>query len=115
MIPPGQDEEVLAITLQKASDELLRYRTVWRDPSAGTGLGNLILLLFHEARHADLPHNCEGIYDSTLEYLGAWGVQITFARYLADGRIDLGLDEAQQDAMAWLADDLESSRICGSE
>lgn len=45
---PGQPNGVQAITLQKATDDSLRYRTPWRDPSSGTGLGNLILLISHE-------------------------------------------------------------------
>ena len=114
VFPPGQPDSVQAITLQKASDDLLRFRTLWRDPSAGMGLGNLILLIFHEARHIDLPHDCEGIYDSTLEYMGAWGVQITMARYLVEGWIDIGLPDDEAPHLEWLADDLESTRICGN-
>ncbi len=113
VFPLGQRDGVQAITLQKASDDLLRYRTVWRDSSSGTGLGNLILLIFHEARHIDLPHDCEGIYDSSLEYMGAWGVQITLARYLVEGWISIGLPEDELPHLEWLADSLESSRLCG--
>ena len=115
VFPPGQPEGVQAITLQKASDDLLDYRMSWRDLSAGTGLGNLILLIFHEARHIDLPHDCEGIYDSTMEYMGAWYVQISMARYLVEGWIDIGLSDNELPALDWLADSLESSRICGDD
>lgn len=115
VFPMDKPEGVLAITLQKASDDLLRYRTLWRDPSAGTGLGNLILLIFHEARHVDLPHDCEGIYDSSLDYMGAWGVQITMARYLVEGWIDIGLSADELPHLEWLADSLETSRLCGDE
>ncbi|MFC2095907.1 hypothetical protein ACFLSW_05680 [Candidatus Bipolaricaulota bacterium] len=109
--PPDQPDGVQAISLQKASDDLLRYRRQWRHPSAGTGLGNLILLIFHEARHIDLPHNC-GTNDTTMEYMGAWAVQITMARYLVEGWIDIGLPEGELPYLEWLADDLEFSRIC---
>jgi hypothetical protein len=114
VFPLEKPDGARAITLQKASDDLLRYRTVWRDPSSGVGLGNLILLIFHEARHVDLPHDCDGIYDSTLANMGAWGVQITLARYLAEGWIDIGLSRSELPYLAWLADDLEASRICES-
>lgn len=114
VFPIGKPDGVQAITLQKASDDLLRYRTGWRDPSAGTGLGNLILLIFHEVRHIDLPHDCEGIYDSSMEYMGAWYVQITMARYLVEGWIDIGLPEDELPPLEWLANDLESTRICGN-
>jgi len=113
VFPIDKQEGVQAITLQKASDDLLRYRRGWRDPSSGTGLGNLILLIFHEARHIDLPHNC-GTNDSTLEYMGAWGDQITLARYLVAGWIDIGLPEEELPHLEWLADSLESSRICSN-
>jgi hypothetical protein len=112
VFPINKPGGVLAITLQKVSDDLLRYRMQWRDPSAGTGLGNLILLVFHEARHVDLPHDCEGIYDSSLDYMGAWGVQITMARYLVEGWIDIGLHADELPHLEWLADSLTSSRMC---
>ena len=112
VFPVSKPDGVQAITLQKASDALLRYRSQWRDASAGTGLGNLILLIFHEARHIDLPHNCGGIYDSSLEYMGAWGVQITMARYLAEGWIRVGLPEEERPYLDWLADNLEATRLC---
>lgn len=111
VFPVGKLDGVQAITLQKASDDLLQYRTIWRDPSSGTGLGNLILLIFHEARHIDLPHNC-GSNDSTLDYMGAWGVQITMARYLVEGWIDIGLPAEELPYLEWLADNLESTRLC---
>ena len=113
--PLSKPEGARSITLQKASDDLLNWRMVWRDPQAGTGLGNLLLLIFHEARHVDLPHDCDGIYDSSMEYMGAWGVQITMARYLADGWIRIGLPECATSDLRWLADDLESTRICDNE
>ena len=49
------------------------------------GLGDLMVLLVHEARHADLPHNCgDGTSDTTLAYGGAWAVQYHLHLWLAD-------------------------------
>ncbi len=115
VFPIGKPQGVSAMTLQKADDKLLAYRMVWRDPSAGTGLGNLLLLILHEARHIDLPHDCEGIYDSSLNYMGAWGVQITVAQYLAAGWIHIGLSQQDRQHLAFLAEDLQSSRLCDRE
>ncbi|MBU1050362.1 hypothetical protein KKG90_10105 [Candidatus Bipolaricaulota bacterium] len=112
VFPIGKPQGVQAMTLQKADDKLLAYRMVWRDPSAGTGMGNLILLILHEARHIDLPHDCDGIDDSSLRYMGAWGVQITVAQYLAAGWIDIGLSQQDRQHLAFLAEDLQSSRLC---
>ncbi len=54
------------------------------------GLGDLMVLMVHEARHADLLHNCHpeaGVgytWDTDLAYLGAWGVQYYLHLWLAD-------------------------------
>ena len=108
----GSPVPVAAMTLQKADDALLNARTVWRDPQEGVGLGNLILLIFHEARHADLPHDC-GVNDSSLDYMGAWGVQVEIAQRLADGRIDVGLDgEVDGAFMTAVAQQILQTRFC---
>ena len=33
---------------------------LWIDPEEIVGLAHLMILMVHEARHADLPHNCDG-------------------------------------------------------
>ena len=109
---PGSPVPVAAMTLQKADDNVLSARTVWRDPQEGMGLANLILLIFHEARHADLPHDC-GTNDSSPGYMGAWGVQVEIAQRLADGRIDVGLDgEVDAGFMAAAAQQILQTRFC---
>jgi len=112
VFPPGKPDGVQAITVKKASDDLLQSRLMWRDPSSGTGLGNLILLIFHEARHIDLSPDCRGVYDSSLEYMGAWGVQITLAHYFTEGWIEIGLPEDELPFLEGVVNDLESSRLC---
>lgn len=110
--PLGKPEGTLAITLKKADDDLLQWRTVWRDPQSGVGLAGLILLIFHEARHVDLPHNC-GYKDTTLDYMGAWGVQYTIAKMMAEGTIDVGLagtDYTQH--LQYSAEELLNTRFC---
>lgn len=111
VLPPGRTAPAIAIVLQKADQELLRYRTVWRDPRSGVGLAHLILLIFHEARHVDLPHDC-GDKDSTLSYMGAWGVQYTLAKMLSEGTIDVGLSPAYRENMAACAQELLATRFC---
>lgn len=60
------------------------------DPDGVVGLGDLMVLMVHEARHADLPHNCEWldgigfVSDTTIAYSGAWGVQYYLHLWLAD-------------------------------
>lgn len=109
--PPGSTEPRVAIVIPKADQELLRWRTVWRDPRSGVGLAHLVLLLFHEARHVDLPHDC-GEKDSTLAYMGAWGVQYTLAKMLADGEIDVGLAPGYREDMAAHAREILATRFC---
>jgi hypothetical protein len=61
------------------------YTDRWMDPSMGGGLVGFVLVLVHEARHADgrHPHTC-GTKDQTLDELGAWGVQYYLSRWLAE-------------------------------
>jgi len=81
--------DITAIVLKKADPFLLQCRKGWVDPQAGVGLDGLVYLIFHEARHVDVPHTC-GADDATLSEMGAWGVQYTVAQWIADGRIDIG-------------------------
>lgn len=58
----------------------------WVDPGAGSAIGlyGLMLLVVHEARHADgRPHTC-GTNDRTLEEMGSWGVQYHLVRWLVE-------------------------------
>ena len=110
--PPGKPGGVLAITIPKADQDLLRSRLVWRDPQSGTGLFGLMLLLFHEARHVDLPHDC-GYKDSSLSYMGAWAVQYYMALWMAEGKIDVGLAGTPYPPyLKQYAEDLLKTRFC---
>ena len=110
--PPGKPEGVLAITIPKADQNLLRSRMVWRDPQSGVGLADLILLIFHEARHVDLPHDC-GTKDSSLDYKGAWAVQYYMAEMMAEGKIDVGLAGTNYPQyLAALAAEILATRFC---
>jgi hypothetical protein len=58
----------------------------WVDPALGPAVGmyGQMLLVVHEARHADgHPHSC-GSNDRTLEELGSWGVQYYLHRWLTE-------------------------------
>jgi hypothetical protein len=58
----------------------------WVDPGAGSAIGlyGLMLLVVHEARHADgRPHTC-GSNDRTIEEMGSWGVQYHLVRWLVE-------------------------------
>jgi hypothetical protein len=63
---------------------ILRHTDRWVEPALGGGLNTFLLLLAHEARHADgHPHTC-GSKDRTPDELGAWGVQYYLARWLIE-------------------------------
>ena len=108
----GKPEGTLAITIRKASGSLLERRTSWVNPQSGVGLDGLVLLIFHEARHVDVPHTC-GSGDATLSEMGAWGVQYTIAQWIADRRIEIGtsISSYYRDAARWSAQ-LALERIC---
>ena len=54
---------------------VIKFSDRWVEPALGGGLDGFILLLVHEARHADRhPHTC-GTKDQTLDEMGSWGVQ----------------------------------------
>jgi hypothetical protein len=57
----------------------------WVEPAVHGGLDGFLLVLVHEARHADglHPHTC-GSKDQTLAELGSWGVQYYLARWLIE-------------------------------
>ena len=102
---PGKPDGTLAITIRKASDSLLERRTSWINRQSGVGLDGLVLLIFHEARHVDVPHTW-GSGDATLTEMGAWGVQYTIAKWIGDGRIRIGTSVSSyyQDAAGWAAE-----------
>jgi hypothetical protein len=75
-VPPG----VIAITTANA----VRSTDRWVDPLFRGGLDGFLLVVAHEARHAEgKVHTC-GTKDRTLEELGSWGVQYWLARWLAE-------------------------------
>jgi len=56
----------------------------WVEPAVRGGLDSFLLLLAHEARHADgYGHTC-GTRDQAPEEMGGWGVQYYLARWLAE-------------------------------
>ena len=82
---------------------------------AGGVLG-LVLLIMHEARHVDLPHNC-GIRDSDLQYLGAWAVQYYTVMMMAQDQIEVGVRNSPNAGgdilgMVLAAQGLASSAFC---
>ena len=66
------------------SDLIIQYTDRWVDPALRGGLDGFMLLLVHEARHAQgATHTC-GTKDRSLDELGSWGVQYYLARWLAE-------------------------------
>jgi Concanavalin A-like lectin/glucanases superfamily len=66
------------------ASQSIRFTDRWVEPAMGGGLDVFILLLAHEARHADgYPHTC-GTRDQTPNEMGSWGVQYYLARWLAE-------------------------------
>ncbi|MBN1859265.1 hypothetical protein JW848_08685 [Candidatus Bipolaricaulota bacterium] len=94
----------LAVTIRSASGDPLDWRRSWINRQSGVGLEGLVLLMFHEARHVDVPHTW-GSGDATLSETGAWGVQFTIAQWIADGRIAIGTNVSShyQAADGWAA------------
>jgi len=105
--PPGGTAQVTAIVIQEAE---LQGGIGWGDPRTG-GLARLILRIFHLARHVDRAHDC-GERDSSLDYLGAWGVEYTLATMLSQGTIQAGLSSEQRGALAAYAQQLLATRFC---
>jgi hypothetical protein len=68
-----------------ATSLVTNYTDRWLDPTMRGGLVGFVLVLVHEARHADgrHPHTC-GTKDQTLDELGAWGAQYYLSRWLAE-------------------------------
>lgn len=113
---PGSDNPVTAIKIPKADRPLVQSRMSWYDSQSGVGLWNLIGVIFHEARHVDLPHNCgpNGNKDSTLNYMGAWAIQYYIAKRMENGTIDVGLKDKweYQSALENSYKELLSKRFC---
>jgi hypothetical protein len=75
---PGRTMNILA------PNQAITFTDRWVEPAIGGGLDTFLLLLAHEARHADgYPHTC-GHRDETADELGSWGVQYYLARWLAE-------------------------------
>jgi hypothetical protein len=63
---------------------VIRYTDRWVEPAMRGGLDGFLLVLVHEARHAQgLPHTC-GSKDQTLDEMGSWAVQHYLALWLAE-------------------------------
>ncbi len=105
--PPGATAQVTAIVVQEGE---LPDRIGWGDPRTG-GLARLILRIFHLARHVDRAHDC-GERDSSVDYLGAWGVEYTLATMLSQGAIEAGLSPEERGALAAYAQQLLATRFC---
>lgn len=93
---PVEDPDAVSIVLPTRAPELLKSYTQFIDPRNGVGLVHLILLIFHEARHVDKPHNCDTCKvgsgcDTNLSFMGAWAIQAYLAYALANGEIEVGL------------------------
>src|SRR5262249_14841717 len=72
------------VLIVAVSNLAVNYTDRWMDPIVRGGIAQFILLLAHEARHAEGHiHTC-GTKDQTLEELGAWGVQYYLSRWLAE-------------------------------
>ena len=115
LIPAGEEDPVTAIKMPRAEDFLVEARMNWHDSSTGVGLWGLIGVIFHEARHVDLPHNCgpEGNKDSSLEYMGAWAVQYHVLKMMAEGAIDVGLDKQYyQSVLENKCGEIKKKRFC---
>jgi hypothetical protein len=67
-----------------ATASVLNYTDRWVEPARGGGLYGFLLVLVHEARHAQgLAHTC-GTKDQTIEEMGSWGVQYYLTRWLVE-------------------------------
>jgi hypothetical protein len=63
---------------------VIKYTDRWVEPAVHGGLDGFLLLLAHEARHAEgQPHTC-GTKDRTPDEMGSWAVQYYLARWLAE-------------------------------
>lgn len=113
---PGADKTVTAIKTPKADKPLVESRMSWYDSQSGVGLWNHIALIFHEARHVDLSHNCgpDGNKDSSLEYMGAWAVQYYLAKMMDNGAIQVGLKDKgdYHSALEYSYEEWLSKRFC---
>jgi hypothetical protein len=69
---------------------VMRHTDLWVDRefigSGANGLSRFLLLVAHEARHADgASHTCgQATKDRTVDEMGSWGVQYYLARWLAE-------------------------------
>ena len=83
----------------------------WYDPQTGIGVANLVGLIVHEARHAEIGGHTCGHDDLTLDELGAWGVQYYYFIWLAEHTPDGMLTPVQIQAAQYSAQNA-LSRIC---
>lgn len=88
----------------------------WADPTAGAGLSGLVLVIAHEARHAQIGGHTCGANDATYSELGAWGVQhdlgLWFGLYSGSFLDSPGPDLAYNRSSALADADLALTRFC---
>jgi Repeat of unknown function (DUF5648) len=71
------------INVLVTANSYLALTDLWNQNNIAGGLGDVMALIVHEARHNQgLPHTC-GTNDQTLEEMGAWGAQTSFWQWIA--------------------------------
>ncbi len=88
------------------------YRSVI-NPRSGVGAIHALILLVHEAAHIsqNKSHNCDSTKDSSLFYMGAWGVQYYLNKMLAYSTGDY-FSEYEKRNFASEAQRVRDIRIC---
>ncbi len=83
----------------------------WLEGSTGIGMMDLFVVTVHEARHAKIFHDC-GPLDSTIDSLGAWGVQYYLHIFIADKLpVHYQSDQAREASKA-RALEIKNTRFC---
>jgi hypothetical protein len=97
---------------------------LWMEPEWNVGLAHMMILMVHEARHAEKPHTCDPmpgvgfIHDQTIAELGAWGVQYYLEVWLAEHTSPAFLARPAGDPdyylvrHAWEAQAIKNSSFC---
>lgn len=80
------------------------------DPVMRGGLMDFLVLLVHEARHAQKPHTC-GSNDNTLSEMGAWAVQYHIFTWMAS-KSNLALTPEQVAILNGRPPTIHPSRFC---
>jgi hypothetical protein len=86
------------------------YTDRWATPASPVGVNGFVVLLVHEARHADgYPHTC-GTDDKTLAEMGAWAVQYYLDQWFAYHADPTFLSAADADYPAYSLEDADGVR-----